>query len=510
MYKEIVDKIRDEIQTCETEASVRDPEDEHHIQADGYRHIRAMLAAAPEHTATTYVDGRPGHAGYNIQAAPEHTGPTTDWVEVLQAHVDRVLAAEGKLASANVRIAELEAERGVVDLDETLAKLAAANARVAELERENANAWHLRDEAEQRVDAANARADAAEQKLAQSQNVHAQSVKDRGFADIQRRRAESEAAALRDGLNASISANARLETEAATLRAEVARCERSLSERTEQREKAIDRADAAERELQKRPTAEYSAANTRACREAESEAAALRAQLDAANAKYADARDRCIAAQDEMEKLRAAFHETLHDKETELNNLRAEVDALQSEVQMLRDVGCGNVAVPTDSGVLRADLDDASRCYDGALETCAALRAEVEKLRNDPMSKRAYDAESRLSTAIQLLVKWTDTVNALTGAMNLTYLKADTKTFLSTTPHPDRSPPNDRHGAQPLRRPDRARSRGAEGAGVGKVTSRVPGGERMKWYEGRRWYEWAGMSSLLLLDLILLVKILMH
>lgn len=44
---ELLGKVRAEIRTCETEAAQRDPEDEVRIQADGYRHIRASLAARP-------------------------------------------------------------------------------------------------------------------------------------------------------------------------------------------------------------------------------------------------------------------------------------------------------------------------------------------------------------------------------------------------------------------------------------------------------------------------------
>lgn len=43
----LLEPIRAEIQTCEAEALQRDPEDETHIQADGYRHIRAMLSTTP-------------------------------------------------------------------------------------------------------------------------------------------------------------------------------------------------------------------------------------------------------------------------------------------------------------------------------------------------------------------------------------------------------------------------------------------------------------------------------
>lgn len=44
----LLDFIREEIRVCEAEAEQRDPEDEVYIQADGYRHIRAVLEAMKE------------------------------------------------------------------------------------------------------------------------------------------------------------------------------------------------------------------------------------------------------------------------------------------------------------------------------------------------------------------------------------------------------------------------------------------------------------------------------
>ena len=111
---------------------------------------------------------------------------------------------------------------------DALERLAAANARVAELEADVCERETHRDLAEAARDAANDRADAAETDLQITVN--------------QRDRAESEAAALRVKL---------LDREA----------------------KFVDK---------------------------HAEVVALRAELDKVNAKYADARDRCIAAQDSL------------------------------------------------------------------------------------------------------------------------------------------------------------------------------------------------------------------
>jgi hypothetical protein len=69
---ELLGKIKAEIQTCETEIAARDWEDRVHIQADGYRHICAFLAAhgrvSDQPAAPAYGSSPVG--GANLR--PEH------------------------------------------------------------------------------------------------------------------------------------------------------------------------------------------------------------------------------------------------------------------------------------------------------------------------------------------------------------------------------------------------------------------------------------------------------
>ena len=411
---------------AEVEATLRNADFDTRTQLamrdDAERLLRARADAA-ELDAQTWRERASTEADAKLLARSEAAALRAALHRAERSLSERTEQREKAIARADAAESMRKAVEGMaLDLQ---SEAEALRARVAELE-----ALLRETDAEYmaQVNSANARADAAEQKLAQSQNVHAQSVKDRGFADIQRRRAESEAASLRDGLNASISANARLETEAASLRAEVARCERSLSERTEQREKAIDRADAAERELQKRPTAEYSAANTRACREAESEAAALRARVaeleaecgalehklkaelesdwkgkalaerlekNAANDR-ADAAERAKA---EWERLRGEAYSLYRSEAEKRDRAESEAAALRAEVAKLR---AGNEFLSRELGRAQADADR-ERCERVQLEEheskeVAALRAEVELQR-----AAGLEHMRSLSTATELL-----------------------------------------------------------------------------------------------------------
>ncbi len=114
------------------------------VQTSPFRSV-AQASAAPWHTAPAKPCDEtgvhkdcdcedPSVVGYpeHFVAAPEHTAPpTTDWVEVLQSHVDHVLAAEEKLAAANARVAELEETVEVLRAEPSRAYRTAQNITIA-------------------------------------------------------------------------------------------------------------------------------------------------------------------------------------------------------------------------------------------------------------------------------------------------------------------------------------------------------------------------------------------
>src|SRR5688572_8003107 len=146
-----------------------------------------------------------------LAAAPEHTAPEAVRGEGL----------ESELAAANARVAE---QRESIRI--ALAELNAANARVAELTEQRESVLAL---AEERVKAANARADAAER-----DKLSAEAQANDWKRSLQR--AESEAASLRaesskfqDALGDALAAVERQQKESAALRAEVERLTKDLA-----------------------------------------------------------------------------------------------------------------------------------------------------------------------------------------------------------------------------------------------------------------------------------------
>jgi hypothetical protein len=179
-------------------------------------------------------------------AAPEHTAPDTQLKVERDALVEAVERRDQGIADLRGLLAAANAR--VAEQRESiriaLAELHAANARVTESTEQRESVLAL---AEERVNAANAR-------VAELEGQYETSHRSRLHAE---------------------------------------ECLRA----------ANARADAAERD-EKDAWREVDRWKARLER-AESEAADLRAELDKVNAKYVDARDRCIAAQDEVAKLRA-------------------------------------------------------------------------------------------------------------------------------------------------------------------------------------------------------------
>jgi hypothetical protein len=258
------------------------------------RIIDAQAAALDRVRAESHPRVRdPWRALHNIHevvealaAAPEHTGPTTDWVEVLQAHVDSVLIAEGKLAAANARVAELarRLDEALAEVRERAGEASAANARADAAEAQSRRiddratgylsraqrAESERDEWRTKCEAAEAVADAYQRRCeAAERDKAALAESNRGLAGMVDR-AESE----RDEWKGKADAAEQKALDcdkACDLASE--RADRSESERDEWRAKC----EAAE--LDNANLLQTISFDVRAIT-AESEAAALRAEVD--------------------------------------------------------------------------------------------------------------------------------------------------------------------------------------------------------------------------------------
>jgi len=350
-------------------------------------------------------------------AAPEHTGPrysplglSFERIEELKAaerdlsalrETDAELlgaynAAHQGLAAANARVAELERELQdnalaavkertqfrdrILDL-ETRAEvhaqarreyaervgnaepaLAAATARVAELEAAFEQSMASRMVIESALNAANARADAAEQ-----WNVTLQSARDEWRAKCEA--AEAQAAAATDS-----------------------------AVNFEQRHAKVSKGLAQERSARVA---------------AESERAEWKAKCEAAEQRAEERLD------------------LIGQLRSNLAGAESEVAALRLALNLARNTANEETArADKMSEFARVQSERANDCAKGA----AALRAQLHACnsRESAQSLRAYDAESRLSTATELLERCKDELYR-DGGDELT---RDISAFLSTTPVP--------------------------------------------------------------------------
>lgn len=220
-----------------------------------------------------------------LAAAPEHTAPDT------QLKVERDALVE----------AVERRDHGIADLR---GMIAAANARVSELERQNSQLITQLHEAGARIDAANDRADAAERRASDEERWARLESSRADIAEVHERELralqlthEAEAAALRTRVAELEESEARAVARAKDIEAECVRVERRViaaNARVAERDRTIEqldqlatlfqegehaanaRADAAERDNE---NLRQTIANDVRAIAAESEAAALRAEL---------------------------------------------------------------------------------------------------------------------------------------------------------------------------------------------------------------------------------------